>query len=275
MQAEEGRRKIKMGKKNKKREFIQYATGINTYADRLFQIAVTEFKYPNMPLSVDKCFMERYLFWKGAVAFFKDEVFGLMCLPFVPQSGKIDPYGVPTEIEVYGVNSYRKRLQYGEFVIMYNNSLRQPSCGVIDEYALTLQNFDMIVKVNCNAQKTPVLLMCDEEEKLSLENLYTQYQGNAPVIKTYKSFDKTSIQVLKTDAPYIADRIYKNKVDYWNEALTYLGVSNLTVNKNQHVLETEIASSLGGVYACRNARLVPRVEAMEKVAEIFGIEVEP
>lgn len=90
-------------------------------------------------------------------------------------------------------------------------------------FALRLYEAERTCDVNIKSQKTPVLLMVDEKQRLTMENLYSQYDGNRPFIFGDKqNLSPDSLRVLKTDAPFIADKIMDYKKEIWNEALTFL-----------------------------------------------------
>ena len=83
-------------------------------------------------------------------------------------------------------------------------------------------------EVLIKAQKTPVLILTDEKQRLTMENLYSQYDGNRPIIfgdKNNLDFDK--IKSINTEAPFVADKIMEYKKEIWNEALTFLGINGL------------------------------------------------
>ena len=88
-----------------------------------------------------------------------------------------------------------------------------------------------MIDTNVNAQKTPVLIRCSEKERLTLVNLYKQYEGNEPFIFGDQELAAQPLNSVRTDAPYVADRIYDLKTRYWNEMLTFKGISNLNVQK--------------------------------------------
>ena len=79
--------------------------------------------------------------------------------------------------------------------------------------------------------------------------------------------------VLKTDAPYVADKIYQLKTQIWNEALTYLGISNINVQKKERLITDEVSRNMGGVIASRYSRLNARQVACDKINKMFGLNV--
>ena len=133
----------------------------------------------------------------------------------------------------------------------------------------------IICDINLNAQKTPYILATDDKQRLTLENLYSQLDGNKPLIVTDKNAGTLdALKVLKTDAPYVADKIYQLKTQMWNEALTYLGISNLNIQKKERLISDEAIRSQGGTIASRYSRLESRREACEQINKMFGLDID-
>lgn len=244
-----------------------------TYFNRLTELALTRFKYDNLPESVNIRFLERTLFFNGSAVFFLDpDLDEFLALPVSWQAG-LNVYEEPERFRAYSANGYQMALSVADAVIIWNNYLHTNSVIDIENYALRLYNLDRIIDVNANAQKTPVLVQGTEEQSLTLKNVYKEWDGNAPVIYGYKTLDLDALKVLKTDAPYVADKIYELKTQIWNEALTYLGIPNLTIQKKERVVEDEVARSQGGTVASRYSVLESRREAIDKVNRMFGLDI--
>ena len=197
---------------------------------------------------------------------------GYLCLQNI-LGGQFDVYRIPVDRRAYAVNGYQKRLDNTDSVIIWNNYLHTNSMLDVQMFAKRLYNLDRAIDVNANAQKTPILLLCDESERLSLENIYMQYDGNMPVIKAQKSLNPNAFTVLNTDAPYVADKLYQLKTQIWNEALTYLGISNINITKKERLITDEVTRNQGGTIASRYSRLQSRREACKKINEIFGLDI--
>ena len=99
------------------------------------------------------------------------------------------------------------------------------------------------------------------------------YQGNEPIIYGYKSVNPNSLQAISTGAPFVSDKLYTLKVQYWNEALTYLGISNVNFQKKERMVSDEVMRSMGGVIANRYSRLNARRKACEQINELFGLDI--
>ena len=203
------------------------------YLNWLTELAISMFKWKNLPETVDARYIEMQLFLSGAMVYFNDEVIGDLCLNCLSQ-GRMDVYGYPIIRRAYSAyNNYQRLLKPNNSVVIYNNYMRTNSVLDVQMYARRLYNIDRIIDVNVNAQKTPVIVRASEKQRMTMMQLYMQYDGNEPFIFGDKDLDLNSLAVLKTDAPYVADKLYALKTEIWNEALTHLGISNVNINKRK------------------------------------------
>ena len=243
------------------------------YIDRLTELSISMFKWENLPSTIDSRYIELSLFKNGNSIYFNDDVIGNLCLDCVP-SGNFDVYGNPTRRRAYSeYNNYSKALDETNSVIIWNNMLRKNSYSAVEMFSKKLYILDRIIDVNSNAQKTPVLLQGTDKQRLTLLNLYKEFDGNAPFIFGDKNLDLGAITAINTNAPYISDKIYDLKSKIWNEALTYLGISNVTITKKERMITDEVARAQGGTIASRYSRLQARKDAVEKINNMFGTSI--
>lgn len=266
---------------NRKREktlFGESATVNNLtymqYLNRLTELSVSMFEWKNLPPTVDARYLELHLFENGSMVYFDDDVIGNLCLDCLP-SGRLDVYGNPVLRRAYsGYNNYQKLLKESNSVIIWNNYLHTNSILEVKMFARRLYNLDRIIDVNANAQKTPVLIQGTEQQRLTLKNLYKEFDGNSPFIFGDKNLDLNSLKCLQTGAPYVCDKLYNLKQMYWNEALTYLGINNTGAQKRERMLTIESSQAQGGTISSRYSRLQSRREAVEKINAMFGTNIE-
>lgn len=266
---------------NRKREktlFGESATVNNLtymqYLNRLTELSVSMFEWKNLPPTVDARYLELHLFETGSMVYFDDDVIGNLCLDCLP-SGRLDVYGNPVLRRAYsGYNNYQKLLKESNSVIIWNNYLHTNSILEVKMFARRLYNLDRIIDVNANAQKTPVLIQGTEQQRLTLKNLYKEFDGNSPFIFGDKNLDLNSLKCLQTGAPYVCDKLYNLKQMYWNEALTYLGINNTGAQKRERMLTIESSQAQGGTISSRYSRLQSRREAVEKINAMFGTNIE-
>lgn len=242
------------------------------YYNRLVELAISMFEWKNLPNTVDARFLELCLFTDGQAIFFYDEELGYLTLQNAT-SGGFNVYRIPVNRRAYAVNGYNRELNENDSVIIFNNYLHTNSQSDATIFAKRLYNLDRAIDVNANAMKTPIMIKCDETQRLTMMNLYKQYDGNVPYIFADRSINTNGIQVLKTDAPYVADKLYQLKAQIWNEALTYLGISNINVQKKERLISDEVTRNQGGTIASRYSRLNARREACKQINEMFGLNI--
>ena len=248
------------------------------YYNRLTELALSMFEWQNCPSSIDPRFLEMCLFKDGKAIWFKDsdmalgEDEGYLALQCT-LGGQLDVYRKPTMRRAYATNGYQKNLSPKDSVIIYNNYLRTNSMLDVEMFAKRLYNLDRAIDVNANAQKTPILIQCEEGQRMTMKNLYAQYDGNEPFIFGTNKLNTDGLKVLTTGAPYVADKLYELKVQIWNEALTYLGISNINSSKKERMITDEVTREQGGVIASRYSRLEARRQACREINEMFGLDI--
>lgn len=245
------------------------------YFDRLMELAVSMFEWENMPEEIDVRFLEISLFRDGKAVFFRDDELDQYLALKCAVNGGFNVYGIPVNRRAYSpTNSYQKQLTDKDSVIIYNNYLHTNSLREVKNFAMRLYNLDRIIDVNANAQKTPVLILATENQRLTMLNLYKEVDGNAPVIFGDNNIDLKNVTALSTGAPYVADKIYQLKTQIWNEALTYLGISNTNITKKERMITDEVVRNMGGVIASRYSRLDVRKKACEEINKMFGLNID-
>lgn len=268
-----------MGNKRRTTNLFEDSARLNNltykqYLDRLTELAISMFEWKNLPPSVDARYLELHLFETGCMVYFNDDVLGNICLDCIA-NGRLGIYGDPILRRAYsGYNNYNALLKESNSVIVWNNYLHTNSILDVKMFARRLYVLDRIIDVNANAQKTPVLVQGTEKQRLTLINLYKEFDGNAPFIFGDNNLDLNVLKVLQTGAPYVCDKLYTLKTQYWNEALTYLGISNINIQKRERLITDEVTRNQGGTIASRYSRLNSRREAARKINAMFGTNIQ-
>lgn len=268
-----------MAKKNK-RQFWESALhndkAFLLYYNRLTELATSMFEWKNLPPSVDPRFLELTLYATGQAVFFYDgepaeNPLGYLALN-VMASGAFNVYRVPTDRTAYAVTGAQWKLDDTNSVIIYNNYLRTPTMSEMEAYAKRLWDFDRIIDVNARAQKTPILIRCDENQRLTMLNVYKEFDGNNPVIFGDKNLTPNSVGVMTTSAPFIAPQMYELRTKIWNEAIERLGISAVN-HKAERLVAQEATQMQGATVASRYSRLKMRQMACEQINKMFGLDI--
>ena len=243
------------------------------YFDRLKELAISMFEWENLPDSMDERFLEMTLFEDGQAIVFRDDVMGMLGLQ-VMIGGPLNVYRVPINRRAYAVNGYQNPdLTPENSVIVFNNMLRTNSYRDVMFFARKLYEVDRAIDVNVKGQKTPKVILCDENERLTMLNLFMKYDGNQPFIFGSKNLDLKSIQTLDTSSPYLSDKLYQLKTQIWNESLTYLGISNVNFNKKERLVSDEVLRNSGSTVSSRYTRLNMREQAADEINRMFGTDI--
>lgn len=247
-----------------------------TYLDyfyRLEEIAINMFEWQGLPDTVDERFLELILCEYGKAIYFNDEVIGNVALN-VADGGPLNIYHIPTFRHAYSANGYTRDLTDKDSVLIYNNFLHQPTILTIMMFARRLYEIERTIEVNVVAQKTPTVIVCDESERLSMENFIKRRNENELVIIGSKSLDLNNVKVLNTSAPYVAGDLYALKRQTWQEAVNFLGVESVNTEKKERLISFEVASNNGSVQAQRYTMLNSRRQAAKQINKMFGTNIE-
>lgn len=257
-------------KENEMSMLTNNATYID-YLNRLRLLATSLFTWENLDEVAGfgaSRFLEQSLFDNGRACFVKDDELGFMALKVKP-SDKLNVYNLPTRVMAWSIG-YEKNYDFDDVVYIMNNELQLPTSQTINLIAYRLYETERTIDTNLIAQKTPVLIEGDTKTILTLKNVYMQYSGNTPFIFGNKQFDiSNKLNVLKTDAPYLIDKLTIHKHELWNEALTYLGIDNANTDKKERLITDEVESNNDLINFYLNCFYKTRKQACELINEKF------
>lgn len=217
-------------------------------------------------------FLELALYENGKAVFFKDDELGYLALRVNPND-KFNVYMLPTKVICYSFE-YNKEKNFDDVVYIMNNNLQKPTFETLKLFAYKLYEIDRTSFTNLIAQKTPVLIEGDTKTILTLKNVYMQYSGNTPFIFGSKQFDLNNrLSVLKTDAPFLLDKLQLYKHDVWCEALTFLGINNANTDKKERLITDEVNSNNELINYYLNCFYKTRKDACDRINKKYGLNI--
>ena len=283
-----------MGKRNIRGDnlkFIDSALSNDaTYFDflrRMKMVALSMFEW-KLPKGMDERYLERSLYYKGMASLFETPEFGYINTQ-CSSNGYLNIYGYPSALNCNtynGLHWYKKlfttlgetdevieKQRKEECILVLNDWEGMPTAFTIEQFAYRMYLAQRTADVNMAAQRTPVMVVCSDKQRLTMQNLYSQYDGNQPFIFGDKdaSINENSLKALKTDAPYICDKVTDYKKEIWNEFLQFLGVNSISIEKKERLITDEANQNNEVINLYLQSRLATRQKACEQFNELYGL----
>ena len=257
------------------------------YLRRMKMVALSMFEW-KLPKGMDARYLERSLYYKGMATMFETPEFGFINTQ-CSTNGYLNIYGLPSALmcnTFNGLHWYKKLFtQLGEdeetikkqreeeCVFVMNDWEACPTAFTIEQFAYRMYLAQRTADVNMSAQRTPVMVVCSDKQRLTMENLYSQYDGNQPFIFGDKdsNINENTLKALKTDAPYICDKVTDYKKEIWNEFLQFLGVNSISIEKKERLITDEANQNNEVINLYLQSRLAPRQKACDQFNELYGL----
>lgn len=256
------------------------------YLERLKKIAISLFEWKNLPESMDARFLEFCLYYTGQAAMLQNDA-GVLINTKACTAGDINIYELPTSINCYSVGYNQTKKVFDGFVTdpskpeeyavhVLNNLNRSATAYTIELFAYRLYLAQRTADTNISVNKMPFIITTEENQRLTMENLFNQINENKPAIfgdKDAMSNLKEAVKVLPTNPPFIADKLLDYKKQIFNEALEFLGINYLS-EKKERLISNEVNSNNELINLNLQSYLVPRQKAAEQFNKLFGTNVE-
>ena len=251
------------------------------YLERLKKIATSMFEWVNLPDSMNARYLELTLYYKGQASLLYDNNYGFINTQAC-DSGYINIYGLPTLVNCYSYSYNAMRSTYvagsdengekdKECILVLNNYMRVPTATTLELFSYRLAELQRTFDVNVKSQKFPVLIRTDQKQIFTLKKMYEEYDGNTPAIFADKNLvTDDALKAIRTDAPLILNELNDAKREIWNEALTFLGVSNLS-EKRERLITSEADSNNELINLNLQSYLIPRQQACKEFNDKFGL----
>ncbi len=260
---------------------IQNERTYQSFYKRLYMLAISRFEWEGLPETCNAEYLEKTLFRHGVAMFCKPKEMlagtGIINVPCVP----VDIMTIYEQPKSYRATAHGINTSYEaeEVVVVYNNIIdsglnAMSSVDEIGMYAYRLMQIQRTIDININGQKFPIIVNCDEKKRLTYENLYNNYEGNTPFMIGTSGLDVDNIKAIKTDVPYLADKLNQDKLNVWNEALAFLGInSNPSPDKKERQIVSEVYSNTEQINYFAESYLLCRQNACKELKSKFDLDV--
>lgn len=238
-------------------------------------LTLNRFKWSNLPNGMEGRHIELALFKQGEGFFYEDPIRGFVCLPSTPQA--LNYYGDPTRVIVTGVG-ISENLSIDKGVRILDNDLASAGLLHISHYVDLMDYTETTIYQNLKQQKFPYIIPTTKQNELTMRNIMKKNEEFTNTIFVDEKLSKTinsedGIKVLRTDAPYLLDKLQDFKHDIEAELYTYLGLNNANTDKKERMLVDEVNVNNGQILMSLDLCYKTRQKAVEEINKKFGLNI--
>lgn len=272
-------------------ENAKYFTSVtySTWFNRLYNIAISRFEWLNLPDTCNEKFIEQVLFFNGFMVGYKDTALNSFLIMPCTNNSVLDIFGYPAKVNAYGYNGYISQnltpytITLGQeptradAALLYANYSRCPDLPAVLYFARKLTKIDRTIDVNINVQKTPYIISCGENQRLTVANMFKQVDNFEPAIITTKFYGlngEKPINVMDLKPPFVADKMQTLKRQVYQEALTFLGIEANTSEKAERQVTEELTANMGETESMRQSPLASRKQFCKEFNKIYGTNID-
>lgn len=214
----------------------------NMAYNQMLNIALSRFKWLNLPKTCDAWFLEYNLLYFGyATIAFPNSQKGIFYSTQAVTESNYNVYYRPRKWWSYGLNGWRFPVNNNNGVFVYSNSARTPLIPTIRFFAHEIEDLYMVRRQNRFHQKIPFILETPPAQENAAVQLLKEMSGGELAIMATNGFsDSMRAQVLQTGVKYIGEEVQQDIQNTWNNFYLALGISNIPVMKTERQTSTEI-----------------------------------
>lgn len=267
-----------------------YGTDFSMLYEHWHQIAISLWKYDNLPERVTSEMIEDLFYEFGDALWVERSIDGSVApkqalmgtgdylLLQVTSKMERNLYNKPQLFTGRGLNYQAYNIKADDCVYMRNNFSAMPTKPMVMYYVRKIANIERTLEMNINAQKMPYLFKTKNQKiRLSLNNLLDDLRiGETAVFldpEMLGTKDSETLSVLNLNAPYIADKLRTEKQNYVNELMTFLGINNLPVEKNERLIQGEVDSNDMIIYDNIEKQREFRQKAVDEINKKYGLNI--
>ena len=263
-------------KQNNAKLGVKILQSYRFYFDMLSLLAMSRFKWENIPLEIPEYQIEKCLFYSGMAGITYDSVAEqYVILPVIYSTDGLNMYGEPNRFKMFSYSNfinYDNLKNYKDGLICYNNVNKDGCLFLCYRYAQRLQMIDNIIDMNIDKQKSPYIILCkDRKEFLSLKALLNKINLDTPAIfETKDILDDLKTLDLKVELK--AEELLNAKREIYNEACLYLGITSSLSTKKERLISSEVNTEQQRYEIYRQTALQPREYFCKKVKQLYNLD---
>lgn len=247
----------------------------NQYWDifnRLTNIALSRFKWKNLPTTCRPEVLEETLFFYGNALFFFDDEIGFCHTP-VNLIGPYNVYYESVERHAYSFN-YNKQYNIDNSVVIKANHSMFPDYLTVWNYTPKIANCLRAIDVHTETLKRPFLVECPQKSVQSVRTALTKIADNEIAIIGQKLANDDGIKIHPLSSESNLTDMWANVKNYLNQVFSSLGVKNNYTEKRERMITTEAEGETNAVRHTLESELEERKLACDRINAMFGLNVD-
>lgn len=202
------------------------------FRQQILKLALARFRWVGLPPTCDARYLEWQLLFQGVATIARPRnIQGADFLSLrAVQSGRLTPYGLPSEWRAQGDNGTDFFVNHENGVLVWENMLHFPLISQVDALAWDMSDIVRTKQVNRVHVKVPFVLAGPREMREQMVNLFSQKVGNEPgIVVTDKMSDliESNVALFQTGVEYLGEKLNADLMETWNMVYTMLGIKNL------------------------------------------------
>lgn len=243
---------------------------VNMYRNIIVQMAMSRFKWLNLPPKCDARFLEWTLLYEGVatIAFPRNQE-GTFYSTRATFDSAPNVYDNFYKWRSTGNNGWNFYCTPNNGVLVWDNNTRYPLMSGIMIKAQELAHIQLTKEMNRFHQQIPWILKGPESRKNDMINIVKQVAGGEQAIITTNGFDDIEVEALMTNVPYLGEDLAQDEKNTWNDVYQMLGIENSTL-KMERQTQDEVHAQKQPTTMVALASLSERRKAAEYLNEHFG-----
>ena len=263
--------------------------------NRLVSLAVNLFEWEGLPETCDQYFFETCLLWAGRACVIYDNernaYFSLNCVPasnvnFYYENTYYRAISVGYSQPFKAVTHYNKNVDISVLdtklteqlgVVCYDNVQQYPMIETLTIYTDKIVDAMRTLDVIAKQLKIPAIITTDEQSKTSVQEAIRNIDTNLIAIMAKRDLAKQLVdsKSLPTGAQGgNLEIMWKHLHNLWSEALTALGINNMSSSdKKERLITDEVNSNNDFIIENLNYRLDQRKHFCENMKACFGLDI--
>lgn len=250
-----------------------YSYGYLKWFKQIGSVALSMFKYKNLPKGLTSEIIEKALMFKNSLCLYKSKSLGVI-LAYYRTCGIYDIYWKPTKVDIIALNGsfIASRVPFEDIVLVRDNMIDAPLFLVINEWVSKILEKEKTLDINMILARLPTILCGDKTQTTELKALLQKIGNFEPFAISSKNF-KDKIDQFDIKLPCSFMDIYEIMDKYKDLANASIGIYS-TDEKRERIISAEIQANNDEVDFIYNERLEERRRFVNECNAKFGTNIE-